>query len=1541
MANNFVWVNATTLNGTFWDNGTLSSASPITQIGTLTLGGSSSSKFLNTQLNNTGTIVENDFRLYFNDGAILNNSGNYELQQGDIYNSSSSIGTFNNSGTFKKTTTGTSTIGVAFNNTGTVNVESGTLNLTGGGVSNGGNFNLTSGRTLGFGGGVYTLNNGAKINGNGNLSVSGGTLDVKLAGGTAIANTVVFTLSGGIFQVDGNWNLLTTNNWNGGTLKSSGIITNSGTLTLGGSSSKYLNTQLNNTGSIVENDYILAFNDGAILNNSGNYELQQGYIYNSSSSVGTFNNSGTFKKTTTGTSIIKVAFNNTGTVNVESGTLNITGGGVSNGGNFNLTSGKTLGFGGGVYTLNNGAKINGNGNLAVSGGTLDVKLAGGTAIANTVVFTLSGGIFQVDGNWNLLTTNNWNGGTLKSSGIITNSGTLTLGGSSSKYLNTQLNNTGSIVENDYILAFNDGAILNNSGNYELQQGYIYNSSSSVGTFNNSGTFKKTTTGIGSIGVAFNNTGTVEAQSGTLNLTNTYTHNNANLILKGGTVTFSNALNINGGSIEGNGSINVGVTNSGLLNPRYASNTEFGLLTINSNYTETNSANINIQLGGTTAGTNFDQVDINGNAAFDGTLNVSLLNNFTPILGSTFDVVTYENFTGSLDFTGLKIADNLTLIPVFNSKALTLIVGNATPKANNDFISTNEDNILYTPTTIFLANDTDGDADPLSIIEVKDGKTIGKVSLNGNQIIYNPNGKFDSLAAGESISDTFDYVVSDPYYGRNTATVTVTVNGVNDAPIAIVDSFSTIRDQSLTLSIQNLLINDYDPDKNDSITFVGVNNAINGSVTLNNNQIIFTPSFEFMGAASFEYVIKDNSGTESKGTVKIDVKPSNFGKIKGTFWQDNNSNGIQDSGELKLGNWTVFLDKNRNGTLDQGEASTITDNQGNYSFDNLTAGAYVVAQVLKQGWDRTYPVQQNNTNPNQIVTPGVSVLGFSSPSNVTANYAPNQILVKLKSAISNLELNTLKSNLGVTNIESISDLGIELWSFSKLSVDTAIAQYSSNSLIEYIEPNYTISNNNVFPLVVPPNDPQYSSLWGLNNTGQTGGKSDADIDAPEAWKISTGSKSIIIGVIDTGVDYTHPDLIGNIWKNPGEIPNDGIDNDNNGFIDDVHGYDFANNDGNPFDDHGHGTHVAGTIGAKGNNNLGVAGINWDIQIMPIKFLSGKGSGTIFNAIKAVNYATKMGANLTNNSWGGGGFSQGLYDAIAAAGKAGQLFVAAAGNSSSNADQSPMYPAAYNLDNIISVAATDHNDNLANFSNYGANSVDLAAPGVNILSTVPGNLYSSFNGTSMASPHVAGVAGLVWANNPSLSAKEVKQVLLDSVDVLDNLKGKTLTGGRLNANTALQNSRPVPGTYVVRLDKGEIVQDINFGNRLLESTSSVSPIESADNTKLVKDTTNKYFTQIGTNTPIAIKNGGQQIYQDIYGSGWQTIAAETVNGDNQVLWKNVSGNYLHIWHLDNNWNWVSSEGNWGLNSADAFTQETNFAIDTNGDGIIGNPYTAIES
>ena len=260
---------------------------------------------------------------------------------------------------------------------------------------------------------------------------------------------------------------------------------------------------------------------------------------------------------------------------------------------------------------------------------------------------------------------------------------------------------------------------------------------------------------------------------------------------------------------------------------------------------------------------------------------------------------------------------------------------------------------------------------------------------------------------------------------------------------------------------------------------------------------------------------------------------------------------------------------------------------------------------------------------------------------------------------------------------------------------------------------------------------------------------------------TGSSSVVVAVIDTGVDYNHVDLAANIWTNPGEIAGNGIDDDGNGFVDDVHGYDFANNDGNPMDDNGHGTHVAGTIAAVGNNSLGVTGVAWSTSIMPLKFLSANGSGYLSDAVEAINYATMMrtryGVNVRvdNNSWGGGGFSSAMQSAIQAANDAGILFVAAAGNSGTNNDASPQYPANYDSPNVISVAATDQNGQLASFSNYGATTVDLAAPGVSIYSTTPNNTYSTYSGTSMATPHVSAVAALAWALNPDATVAEVRK------------------------------------------------------------------------------------------------------------------------------------------------------------------------------------------
>lgn len=342
-------------------------------------------------------------------------------------------------------------------------------------------------------------------------------------------------------------------------------------------------------------------------------------------------------------------------------------------------------------------------------------------------------------------------------------------------------------------------------------------------------------------------------------------------------------------------------------------------------------------------------------------------------------------------------------------------------------------------------------------------------------------------------------------------------------------------------------------------------------------------------------------------------------------------------------------------------------------------------------------------------------------------------------------------------------------------------------IAYAEPNYVLSMAE--PTI--PNDSQFDELWGLHNTGQTGGLADADIDAPEAWSITTGSHEIVVGVIDTGVDYSHPDLVSNMWTNPGEIPDDGIDNDGNGYVDDVYGWDFVNDDNDPYDDNGHGTHCAGTIAAEGDNATGVTGVNWNAQIMALKFLNSGGNGTTADAIEAVNYATMMnrdfGVNirLTSSSWGGGAYSEALEDAIRASGDADMLFVAAAGNNNADNDASPYYPATYPLDNVISVAATDHNDAKASFSSYGATTVDLAAPGVGIYSTQPGGGYAYKDGTSMATPHAAGVAALAWSAATDASADFIKQAMLSGVDPVPAMDGITVTGGRLNAYNTLQH------------------------------------------------------------------------------------------------------------------------------------------------------------
>ncbi len=359
----------------------------------------------------------------------------------------------------------------------------------------------------------------------------------------------------------------------------------------------------------------------------------------------------------------------------------------------------------------------------------------------------------------------------------------------------------------------------------------------------------------------------------------------------------------------------------------------------------------------------------------------------------------------------------------------------------------------------------------------------------------------------------------------------------------------------------------------------------------------------------------------------------------------------------------------------------------------------------------------------------------------------------------------------------------------MSVEEAATLYSSDSDVEYAEPNYLMTILNT------PNDPRFSELWGLHNTGQTGGTPGADIKAPEAWDMTTGSNEVVVAVIDTGVDYTHEDLTANMWVNPGEIPGNGIDDDGNTYVDDVYGINVTSGTGNPFDDNGHGTHVSGTIGAIGNNGIGVMGVNWKAKIMACKAFDKYGYGYDADAIECLEYIHSMrtrGVNIiaTNNSYGGFEYSQPVYDAINSQREI--LFMAAAGNDAVDTDTYTyrFFPANYNLPNIISVAATDDNDAKASFSNYGRRSVYVGAPGQDILSTLPvENLwgitggYGQLSGTSMATPYVTGLAALIKSHNQSRDWRQIKNLILSGGDTLPSLDGITITGKRINAYGAL--------------------------------------------------------------------------------------------------------------------------------------------------------------
>jgi subtilisin family serine protease len=466
---------------------------------------------------------------------------------------------------------------------------------------------------------------------------------------------------------------------------------------------------------------------------------------------------------------------------------------------------------------------------------------------------------------------------------------------------------------------------------------------------------------------------------------------------------------------------------------------------------------------------------------------------------------------------------------------------------------------------------------------------------------------------------------------------------------------------------------------------------------------------------------------------------------------------------------------------------------------------------------------------------------SAPEGPQAAFVPGQVLVRFRpgaaAAAATLSTRAVPTRFAMAlptegreipmTVESFggSDIveGLRLARVAPADTLEAVKALNKRADVLYAEPDYVWHKEQA---TLSPNDALYGDLWGLKNTGQTGhndvtntdgpGVVGDDIKAEQAWgSFTTGSKNIVVAVIDEGVDINHPDLQENIWTNPGEVPGNGVDDDGNGFVDDVHGWDFVHNDNSVFDNTAgvypppdtytgdvddHGTHVAGTIGARGNNGQGVVGVNWQVSIMPVKVL-GKSGGSTSGIISGYSYVRKMldlwlssggtkGANVrvTNNSYGGPGFSQAAFDAINALNGFGPdssiIFVAAAGNEAENAAEFSHYPSDYLLPNVLSVAAIDRFEQLAVFSNYGPLQVALAAPGRGIRSTTPNNTYSLFSGTSMAAPHVAGAAALCLAAFPGTSAVALRNALTLSGDVLPSLAGKVYSQRRLNVFKALQ-------------------------------------------------------------------------------------------------------------------------------------------------------------
>ena len=493
---------------------------------------------------------------------------------------------------------------------------------------------------------------------------------------------------------------------------------------------------------------------------------------------------------------------------------------------------------------------------------------------------------------------------------------------------------------------------------------------------------------------------------------------------------------------------------------------------------------------------------------------------------------------------------------------------------------------------------------------------------------------------------------------------------------------------------------------------------------------------------------------------------------------------------------------------------------------------------------------NNVYKLILISNLCTVLSLSAePRDLSSKFLPphhpNQLIVKWKDG--QKKTISQKNTLSVTRLTETGSFELV-----KTKVGTDLRKFarelSNNPNIALVEPDYLAYIN-----VEAPDDPDFDEQWGLNNSGQTSGTTDADINALEMWDVTTGNANIVIGVLDTGVNYTHEDIANNMWENPNEIADNGIDDDNNGYIDDIHGINAIEDSGDPLDNNGHGTHVAGIIAAE-DNSVGVVGVIPTAKIIACKWLGSDGSGFISNAIKCLTYFKDLkdagiDVLLTNNSWGIGTNSAALYDAIAEHQTLGILFIAAAGNSAYNHDYQTDYPSGFDLTNIISVASTDHNDALSDFSDYGAHSVAIGAPGEDIYSLSHTGGYTELSGTSMAAPHVSGLAGIIKASDDSLNWIQIKNLVLAGGEIVDGTEDYTYSKrrirgydsggvGSLTCSNINLKAQLEPTVSNLSIKKGGTLNltALNIDCADVQTTATVTRVADSSIISLVDDATN---------------------------------------------------------------------------------------------------------